>query len=148
MSGKRLRQLSAWCWLLSICQRASSVLLLYPWWAALCNHLLLSACAAMHCCATACCCCPAIHCLRCSYQAYTAAKKGDDVLCATALAQLSSLLQGMPVLEAGSSQVGLISDELKGWADGETLQRLYGLAMQLVEPQQQQLVSSMLGMRS
>lgn len=81
-------------------------------------------------------------------EAYTAAKKGDDVLCATALAQLSSLLQGMPVLEAGSSQVGLISDELKGWADGETLQRLYGLAMQLVEPQQQQLVSSMLGMRS
>jgi hypothetical protein len=94
-----------------------------------------------------CCCCSASLCLllhRCC-QAYTAAKKGDDVLCATALAQLSSLLQGMPVSDASSSQVGLIADELKGWADSETLQRLHAMAMQIVEPQQQQLVSSMLG---
>eukprot|EP00882_Tetradesmus_deserticola_P011380 GHRQ01012040.1.p1 GENE.GHRQ01012040.1~~GHRQ01012040.1.p1 ORF type:complete len:479 (+),score=200.79 GHRQ01012040.1:87-1523(+) len=88
------------------------------------------------------------HCRARIVEAYTAAKKGDDVLCATALAQLSSLLQGMPVLEAGSSQVALIADELKGWADAETLQRLHAMAKQLVEPQQQQLVSSMLGSSS
>jgi hypothetical protein len=49
------------------------------------------------------------------------------------------------MLDASSSQVSLIADELKGWADSETLQRLHAMAMQLVEPQQQQLVSSMLG---
>lgn len=81
-------------------------------------------------------------------QAYTAAKKGDDVLCAQALFQLSGLLAGLPVIEHGSSQVDLIADELKSWADTETLQRLHGMAMQLVEPAQQQAVSSMLGLSS
>lgn len=49
---------------------------------------------------------PRHHCARCPPpKAYTDAKKGDDVGCATALFQLASLLSGLPMLEEGSSQV-------------------------------------------
>lgn len=81
-----------------------------------------------------------------SLQAYTAAKKGEDVAMAQALVQLSSLLQGLPVLEANSSQVGLIADELQGWADADVLQSLQDAARNFVESDQQKVVIGMLGL--
>lgn len=81
-------------------------------------------------------------------QAYTATKKGDDVAAAQALIQLASLLQGLPLLPPDSSQVGLIADELQGWADADALQQLQSAVQQLVvEPEQQQVVIAMLGMQ-
>lgn len=80
-------------------------------------------------------------------QAYTAAKKGDDVASAQCLFQLANLLTTLPMIEPGSSQVELIADELKGWADRDILQRLQEVLQQVLEaPQQQQVVSGMLGL--
>ncbi|KAF8070922.1 hypothetical protein HT031_001003 [Scenedesmus sp. PABB004] len=85
------------------------------------------------------------HCRARVIEAYTAAKKGDDVAAATALAALSSLLGGMPLLSPGSSQVDLIAEELAGWAEPDVLARLGDTARTLVEPEQQAVVAAMLG---
>jgi len=51
-----------------------------------------------------------------TYQAIATIEKGDDMGALLALSQLSSLLTGMPVLEAGSQQVQLVAEELNTWA--------------------------------
>lgn len=80
-------------------------------------------------------------------QAYTAAKKGDDVASTQCLFQLANLIAQLPVIEAGSSQVALIADELKTWTDRNILLRLQEVLLQLLEEQQQQaVVSGMLGL--
>lgn len=81
-------------------------------------------------------------------QAYTAAKKGDDVASAQCLFQLANILAVLPIIEPGSGQVELISDELKGWADRDILLRLQEVLMQVLqqEPAQQKVVSGMLGL--
>jgi len=43
-------------------------------------------------------------------------------------------------------QVDLISEELSGWADRDVLEKLKAIAVQLVEPSKQSLVTSMLGL--
>eukprot|EP00775_Hariotina_reticulata_P006245 gene6245-6481_t len=79
-------------------------------------------------------------------EAYTATKKEDLVAANQALFQLASLLEGLPILEANSSQVDLISDELTGWAERSVLEKLKAIAVQLVDPSRQGLVTSMLGL--
>lgn len=80
-------------------------------------------------------------------QAYTAAKKGDDVASTQALFQLANLLMRLPIIETSSSQVELIADELKGWADRDILLRLQEVLLQVLEdPKQQQVVTGMLGL--
>ncbi len=80
-------------------------------------------------------------------QAYTAAKKGDDVGAAAALVQLSALLQGLPVLQVGDGPVALIAEELAGWAERGVLQQLGTTAATLVEGSQARaLVAAMLGL--
>jgi len=83
----------------------------------------------------------------CWLQAYTAAKKGDDVASTQALFQLANLLMRLPIIEPSSSQVELIADELKGWADRDILLRLQEVLLQVLEdPKQQQVVTGMLGL--
>jgi hypothetical protein len=63
------------------------------------------------------------------------------------LFQLANLLARLPIIEPGSSQVELIADELKGWADREVLQQLQQVLNQVLEaPEQQKVVSGMLGL--
>jgi hypothetical protein len=49
----------------------------------------------------------------------------------------------LPVIEAGSSQVELIADELKSWADRDILQQLQEVVNQVLEPEQQKVVNGM-----
>lgn len=80
-------------------------------------------------------------------QAYTAAKKGDDVASTQCLFQLANLIAQLPVIEPGSAQVALIADELRTWTDRDILLRLQEVLLQLLEaPQQQAVVSGMLGL--
>jgi hypothetical protein len=76
-------------------------------------------------------------------QAYTNAKKGDQVASGQCLFQLANLLTVLPVIEAGSSQVELIADELKSWADRDILQQLQEVVNQVLEPEQQKVVNAM-----
>jgi hypothetical protein len=63
------------------------------------------------------------------------------------LFQLANLLARLPIIEPGSSQVELIADELKGWADRDVLQQLQQVLNQVLEaPEQQKVVSGMLGL--
>jgi hypothetical protein len=63
------------------------------------------------------------------------------------LFQLANLLARLPIIEPGSSQVELIAEELKGWADREVLQQLQQVLNQVLEaPEQQKVVSGMLGL--
>jgi hypothetical protein len=63
------------------------------------------------------------------------------------LFQLANLLARLPIIEPGSSQVELIAEELKGWADREVLQQLQQVLNQVLEaPVQQKVVSGMLGL--
>lgn len=50
------------------------------------------------------------------------------------------------LLAALCRQVDLISDELTGWADRSVLEKLRAIAVQLVDPSRQGLVTSMLGL--
>jgi hypothetical protein len=84
-----------------------------------------------------------------STQAYTAAKKGDDVASTQCLFQLANLVVTLPVIEPGSAQVALIADELQTWTDRDVTRRLQEVLLQLLEaPQQQHVVNGMLGLAS
>jgi hypothetical protein len=81
-------------------------------------------------------------------QAYTAAKKGDDVASTQCLFQLANLVAKMPVIEPSSAQVDLIADELRTWTDRGVLLRLQEVLLQLLEePQQRAVVGGMLGLQ-
>jgi hypothetical protein len=80
-------------------------------------------------------------------QAYTAAKKGDEVASTQCMFQLANILSMLPIIEPGSSQVELIADELKGWADRDILQRLQQTLTQVLQaPEQHKVINTMLGM--
>lgn len=79
-------------------------------------------------------------------QAYTNAKKGDQVASGQCLFQLANLLTTLPIIEPGSSQIELIADELKGWADRDILQQLQEVLNQVLEPEQQKVAAGMFGL--
>lgn len=86
------------------------------------------------------------HCRSRIVEAYTNAKKGDQVASGQCLFQLANLLTVLPIIEPGSAQVELIADELKGWADRDILQQLQEVVGQVLEPEQQKVVTGMFGL--
>jgi hypothetical protein len=67
-------------------------------------------------------------------QAIATLEKGDDTGALIALSQLGSLLGGMPVLEADSSEVQLVAGELNSWAAVAVREKILLLMAQVRGP--------------
>jgi hypothetical protein len=63
-------------------------------------------------------------------QAIANIEKGDDMGALLALSQLSSLLTGVPVLEAASQEVKLVAEELNSWAAVKSREKILTLMVQ------------------
>jgi hypothetical protein len=82
----------------------------------------------------------------CVLQLAGAANHAPSNTAYAAAASLAAASSAAACPAAVDPQVDLISEELSGWADRDVLEKLKAIAVQLVEPSKQSLVTSMLGL--